>query len=339
MITLKNIHKNYQVGDKAYTALEDINITINQGEILAIIGESGAGKSTLLHCLTLLEKPSKGEVWVENHNLCNLSTKELQRQRQLFSTIFQHFNLVNNLSVFDNVALPLKIQGKPIDNRRIIKLLALVGLKDKSSRYPNNLSGGQKQRVAIARALVTEPKILLSDEATSALDPQTTREILALLSKVNKELGVTIILITHQIDVVKTLCHRFGVIDNGKLIALHRVDNVFNQPSIGRKLFLEGLKSKLPDYLHEQLQPQQTSGCYPLAQILFFGSISQSPVISELSSSIGIKINILQANVDAVGSQTFGILTVQLIGDESQINQSLDAFNQRGLEVEVLGYV
>lgn len=339
MIEIKHVSKHFTTKGKVLTALREVSLHIHRGEIYALIGESGAGKSTLLHCMNLLERPSEGEVWVDGVNMTKLSPSALQEKRQQISMIFQHFNLVSNLSVFNNVALPLKLHGKKINPDNIFTLLDLVDIKDKAQDFPNNLSGGQKQRVAIARALVTEPTLLLCDEATSSLDPQTTQGVLSLLKKINQQMNITIVLITHQIEVVKSLCDRFAIIKEGAIEDVSQVNEVFNFPSAARSLLLESLKPKFPDYLKDKLCTEKKADNYPICQILFFGKLSQTPIISELSNNIGIKINILQANVDSVSNHPFGILVVQLMGDEKQIKQSLDYLNAQRLEVEILGYV
>jgi len=339
MITIKNLSKSFHIHNKSISALSNINLTIKQGEIFAIIGSSGAGKSTLLRCINLLEKPNSGNVIIDGTDLMALSDKQLRLERKSIAMIFQHFNLINNKTVFENIALPLKLNGNfdaKVDN--IHKLLSLVELSDKADAYPNQLSGGQKQRVAIARALICEPKILLCDEATSALDPQTTKEVLALLKKINQELNLTIVLITHEMSVVRELCHRFALINKGKIDEVSSIEAVFQSHPTNHPL-IEGLKPSLPDYLKSQLVSEAKENYYPLCQIMFYGELSQKAIISQLSSKHSLQLNILQANIDTIGSNTFGILILQIKGSTEQIDIAFNYFKQHQLSMEILGYV
>jgi len=232
MIRLNNITKVYQAKEGNVHALKDISINVNTGEIYGIMGISGAGKSTLIRCINLLERPTSGEVWVNNINLTTLSSTMLREERKRIGMIFQHYNLLSSRTVFDNIAYPLELAGvkKQDKNKRINELLNLVDLTDKKNHYPTQLSGGQRQRVAIARALATNPEVLLSDEATSALDPITSRSILDLLQEINEKLGVTIVLITHQMEVIEQICHRVAVIKDGSIVEEGPVNKVFICP-------------------------------------------------------------------------------------------------------------
>lgn len=242
MIRLEHITKTFQTKETNLHAVNDVSLTIDQGNIYGIIGFSGAGKSTLVRCINLLEVPSKGKVWIRNTNLLELSEEELRKERQKMGMIFQHFNLLAQRTVLDNVTFPLEITGKKKAQARekARELLKLVGLEDKESSYPAQLSGGQKQRVAIARALATDPDILLCDEATSALDPITTSNILALLKEINEKLGLTIVIITHQMEVVKQICHKVAIMEEGKVVEEGLVSQVFTTPKseVAKKLLL-----------------------------------------------------------------------------------------------------
>lgn len=242
MIRLEHITKTFQTKETNLHAVNDVSLTIDQGNIFGIIGFSGAGKSTLVRCINLLEVPSKGKVWIRNTNLLELSEEELRKERQKMGMIFQHFNLLAQRTVLDNVTFPMEITGKKKAQARekARELLKLVGLEDKESSYPAQLSGGQKQRVAIARALATDPDILLCDEATSALDPITTSNILALLKEINEKLGLTIVIITHQMEVVKQICHKVAIMEEGKVVEEGLVSQVFTTPKseVTKKLLL-----------------------------------------------------------------------------------------------------
>ncbi|MDU5301732.1 MAG: ATP-binding cassette domain-containing protein, partial [Dialister micraerophilus] len=229
MIELKNVYKTY---DNKTNALNDINIKIKEGEIFGIIGQSGAGKSTLIRCINMLETPTSGEVIINGKDITKLSEKELRNERKKIGMIFQHFNLLSNRTVYKNIAFPLELSNTPKEEqeKRINSMLELVGLTNHKNKYPSQLSGGQKQRVGIARALITQPSILLSDEATSALDPETVKSILDLLKEINKKLGITIILITHQMEVIKKIANHVAVIENGKIIEEGSVINLFSNP-------------------------------------------------------------------------------------------------------------
>jgi D-methionine transport system ATP-binding protein len=249
MIRLNNITKVYEAKEGNVLAIKDISMDINKGEIYGIMGVSGAGKSTLIRCLNLLERPTAGEVWVNNVNLTNLSASKLREERKNIGMIFQHYNLLSSRTVFNNIAYPLELAGvkKQERDNRIDELLDLVDLKDKQNHYPSQLSGGQRQRVAIARALATNPEVLLSDEATSALDPITSRSILDLLQEINLKLGVTIVLITHQMEVIEQICHRVAVIKNGSIVEEGPVSKVFLSPENPYTKLLLGMENYNPN--------------------------------------------------------------------------------------------
>ncbi len=278
MITLKNVSKSYETKDGTVHALQDVSLTINKGDIFGIIGMSGAGKSTLVRCLNFLERPTSGTVEIEGKDLSALSEKELRMERRGIAMIFQHFNLLMQKNVMDNVCFPLRIAGvsKADARKRAKELLEIVGLSDKAKAYPIQLSGGQKQRVAIARALASNPKILLCDEATSALDPQTTKSILALLKEINEKYGITIVIITHEMAVVREICNRVGIVGGGHLVETGEVLEVFSHPQSkeARELVIRSASENA-----ELVDELQTKNC---VRIVFSANSSFEPVIANM---------------------------------------------------------
>lgn len=336
MIELNGLFKSFG----KVPALEDIHLSISSGEIFGIIGRSGAGKSTLLHCINLLEIPDRGQVIVDDKNLTSLSIKELRKTRYKIGMIFQHFNLLDSQTVYENVALPMRIQGiceTEIKNK-VQELLTLVELEKKMSVYPSQLSGGQKQRVAIARALSCSPKILLCDEATSSLDPTTTQSILDLLKKINTLYGITIVLITHEMQVVKQICQRFAVMEAGRIIETNSLKNVLNQEgSIARNMLFAQLSPQLPTCLSSQLTSIPNNK--PLLRLLFQGQNATVPFISQTSRDLNIDINILLANLDRFEGITCGVLIVELNADKELLSYFIKRCEAFKLTVEILGYV
>ncbi len=315
MIELRHIVKDFGTGDAAVHALRDISLSVEDGEIFGIIGLSGAGKSTLVRCINLLERPTSGSVIVDGRDLTSMTDRELRTARKSISMIFQSFNLLMQRSVLANVCFPMELAGvkKEDARRRAIELLELVELPDKANAYPVQLSGGQKQRVAIARALASDPKVLLCDEATSALDPKTTRSILALLKKLNRELGVTVVVITHEMRVVEQICSRVAILDNGEIQETGPVAEVFSNPrsEAGRRLVLpEGEKIHvLPDNR--------------LVRLVFNGASATEPIIATLASEQGIRLNILSADTRSIGEKTFGNMILGLPEDETEAARAL----------------
>ncbi len=336
MIEISGVYKSF--GD--YVALHDINLFIQEGEIFGIIGKSGAGKSTLLRIINLLEQPDHGEVIVDNESIINLSAKALRQVRHKMSMIFQHFNLLNSKTVYDNIALPMRIQG---ENETIIKtkveeLSFLVELRDKLFAYPMQLSGGQKQRVAIARALSCSPKILLCDEATSSLDPTTTIAILDLLKKINHLYGITIVLITHEMDVIKRICHRVSLIEKGCILETASLDTILRNPeSPARNKIFAQLSPPLPDCLKNSIvnQPNQK----PLLRLFFQGETATIPFISLMSRELTLDITILLANIDRFNGLTCGVIVVELNANDELLTLFMQRCAEYQLTVEILGYV
>jgi len=304
MIEIKNMGKVFQSAGGPIVALDGIDLTIEDGEIFGIIGLSGAGKSTLVRCINLLERPTSGAVIVDGQDLMKMPQKELLRMRRSIGMIFQGFNLLEQRNVMGNVCYPLEIAGVPKQEakKRAEELIELVGLSDRIKSYPSQLSGGQKQRVAIARALATNPRYLLCDEATSALDPNTTKQILDLLSQINKQMGVTIIVITHEMKVIDSICHRVAVIDKSKIAEVGNVSDVFTNPQsdIARELILPG------NHTAENV----TDGTK--LRIVFDGKESTEPVIANLILESGVPINILFADTKDVGGTAVGQMLIQV---------------------------
>ncbi|MGQ9365089.1 methionine ABC transporter ATP-binding protein [Azospirillum sp. ST 5-10] len=344
MITLENIEKTYPArgGSAPVTALADTSLTIDRGEIFGIIGRSGAGKSTLLRTINLLEMPTRGRILVDGVEMTALKPAELRAARHAIGMIFQHFNLLSSRTVFGNVALPLELVGMPkaAIRQAVEPLLDLVGLADKRDRYPAELSGGQKQRVGIARALASKPKVLLSDEATSALDPETTEQILHLLADINRRLGLTIVLITHEIAVIKEICHKVAVLDGGRVIETGPVFDVFAHPrtAVTRSFVDPVINRGLPDSLKGRLAPQPAADRNPVLRITFTGERATSPVISLLSRQFGIDLNIWHGQIDEIQGAPFGTLVVEASGAPAAIEGAIGFLTMNNLGVEVLGH-
>ena len=315
MIEIKHLNKTYRTADKDIVALEDINLTINDGEIFGIIGLSGAGKSTLVRCINLLEQPSAGEVIVDGESITALPRRELLKLRRSIGMIFQGFNLLEQRSVLRNVCFPLEIAGvkKKEAKERAMELLSLVGLADRAEAYPSQLSGGQKQRVAIARALATKPKYLLCDEATSALDPTTTRAILELLREINETLGVTIIVITHEMKVIDQICDRVAVIDHSRIAEEGKVSEVFTNPrsQIARDLIIPRERTVL-----------ETEGGKRL-RLTFDGETTAGPHIAEMILACQAPVSILQASTKELDGVIYGYTIIELPKDEHQAEKIL----------------
>lgn len=343
MIEIKQLNKVFYQGDKAINALSDINLTIQQGTIFGVIGSSGAGKSTLIRCVNLLERPSNGQVIVDGVDLTTLSNQKLTLARRKIGMIFQHFNLLSSRTVFDNVALPLELANtdKATIKAKVTELLALVGLEDKHLSYPSNLSGGQKQRVAIARALASDPKVLLCDEATSALDPATTHSILELLQEINRKLNLTILLITHEMDVVKRICSEVAIIGDGKLVEQGSVGDIFSHPKteLAKDFIRSTLDLSIPADYQARMTPTQVENSFPLIRLEFTGASVDAPLISQVTRKFNLDISILSSDMDYAGGVKFGLMLAEFFGDHTAVNDAVDFLRQNKVNVEVLGYV
>lgn len=308
--------------------------------MFGIIGQSGAGKSTLLRLINLLERPDNGSVIVDGRDLCLLSPSELRIARHNIGMIFQHFNLLEQKTVFDNIALPLRLQKIPETEikERVGELLSLVELAGKANFYPNQLSGGQKQRVSIARALSVSPKILLCDEATSALDPKTAQAIIKLLQKINVELGITIVLVTHQMDIVKRACHRVALITQGHISELASIPEILHQTdSQARNMIFADLSPEIPPCLLEKMTANPTERA--IIKLSFEGPNAALPFISQTSRLFGVDINILLANIDRIDGHTVGVSIIELYADTEELKKCIQHCQDTQLGVEILGYV
>lgn len=340
MIKLSHLNKTYHHKGQRIVALKDVSLHVASGEIYGVVGQSGAGKSTLIRCVNLLERPDSGTVTVAGKTLTDMKPAELLRARHKMGMIFQHFNLLSGRNVFDNIALPLELTGtdKTRIKEKVRPLLALTGLEDKASHYPAQLSGGQKQRVAIARALAGEPQVLLSDEATSALDPKTTEDILKLLRDINEKLGLTILMITHEMEVVKQICHKVALIEGGQLVETADVDTFFTAPAstLGKQFVSQTQHFELPEIYLNRLQPE---GDYPVIQLAFIGTDINEPVLSGLTKRFGIDVSIIQAKVEHIRNTNIGLIVAELIGAPTPVAKALEHLNTLPIQSEVLGYV
>ena len=327
MIELKHISKTFPTADGVFQALDDINLTIRDGDIFGIVGMSGAGKSTLVRCINLLERPTAGQVVIDGQDLMELSAPQLREKRRSISMIFQQFNLLMQRTALDNICFPLELIGtKRADAvKRARELLELVGLGNRADAYPAQLSGGQKQRVAIARALATNPKVLLCDEATSALDPTTTLSILALLKELNETLGVTVVVITHQMNVIEEVCHRVAILDHGVVAEEGTVAEIFSQPKtdIGRQLvYPNGVQI-------DRLPPSR------VIRVAFNGGSSYEPLIASLAIDCGVKVNILGADTRNVNGKAFGSMLLGLPEDHGEAVRAMNYLKaQKDVTVE-----
>ncbi|SMP21434.1 methionine ABC transporter ATP-binding protein [Chryseobacterium profundimaris] len=341
MIEIKNISKTFHQKKQSFKALDQINLNIEKGDIVGIIGFSGAGKSTLIRTVNLLEKPDEGEIIINGKDFTRLKSRELAKERKKIGMIFQHFNLLSSRTVSENIALPLELDGakKEAISKKVNELLSIVGLEDKANDYPKSLSGGQKQRVAIARALANDPYLLLCDEATSALDPATTLSILQLLKDINQRLGITILLITHEMEVIRTVCNHVAVIDKGKLITKGTLGEIITQkdhPII--KNFLNSGVMNIPQELNKKLQKEPKDGLFPLIEVEVNEDISVEGLLSIVYDKYKIPYKILKADVEYLGDANFGKLLLQLQGDEQENQQAIYYLNQNKIQNRVRGY-
>lgn len=333
-IAIRHLSKTFEQKGNSVEALRDISLDIEEGDIYGIIGMSGAGKSTLVRCLNYLERPTGGEVIIGGRDLGTLTEKELREQRSDIAMIFQHFNLLMQKSVLDNVCFPMQIAKKKKDEakKRALELLETVGLADKADAYPAQLSGGQKQRVAIARALASDPKILLCDEATSALDPQTTVSILNLLKQINQELGITIVIITHQMSVVQEICNKVAIIENGRLVENGTVAEVFSSPrSRAAKELIFGQNTKGIEGLQKTVSRLESDR---KIRIVFSDNSAFEPVIANMILHFGMPVNILQADTKNVGGVAKGEMILGLPGDLHLQVDMIEYLMEKGLKVQ-----
>ncbi|WP_147198746.1 ATP-binding cassette domain-containing protein [Pantoea sp. MBD-2R] len=334
VITFNSVSKTFSRKGENLLALEEVSLTIHQGDIFGVIGASGAGKSTLLRLINHLEVPDRGEVRINDVSLQHITKKQLNAVKKDIGMIFQHFNLLNSRTVFHNVAIPLILQGrdKHFIRQRVNELLAFVNLSDKAQRYPNELSGGQKQRVGIARALATNPSILLCDEATSALDPHTTVQILLLLQEINKRYGITIVLITHEMSVVQKICHKVAVMAHGRIVEQGSVLSLFGQPqdAVTASFVRSVIHDRLPEQTLARIRQQGHSRALRLE---FIGQTAQQPIISQLMRKFPVEVNILFANMSEVQSTILGFMIVQIGGKTADTEAAIRYLHQAGVKI------
>ncbi|MDD3214147.1 MAG: ATP-binding cassette domain-containing protein [Eubacteriales bacterium] len=325
-IEIRNLRKVYPAATGEVVALDDLSLSIEKGDIYGIIGMSGAGKSTLIRCLNRLDTPSDGQVFIDGRNILTMNKTDLRLTRRRMAMIFQQFNLLMQKTVARNVRYPMEIAGIPKKraNERVTELLRVVGLEEKASAYPGQLSGGQKQRVAIARALAGDPEMLLCDEATSALDPMTTQSILELLREINQKLGITVVLITHEMAVIRQICNKVAILDGGRLAEKGTVDDVFlhTKSAAGKRLF--GI---LPD--KEEPTPQQ-----PSLRIVFDGAAAERPIISRMARECGVDVSILSADIRQLNQKVYGQMLLAMPEDDGDRKSITEYLRKLGLTVE-----
>lgn len=341
MIELRNIRKTYIASGQKVEAVKNVTLTINDRDIFGIIGFSGAGKSTLVRCINLLERPTSGEVLIDGSDITRLSAGELRAARKKIGMIFQHFNLMPSRTVINNVMYAMRGSDIPRDQMRekALKLLELVEISDKADAYPSNLSGGQKQRVAIARALANDPKILLCDEATSALDPQTTKQILALLKELNQTLGITIVLITHEMAAVKEICNRTAVMDHGSVIEQGDTFSVFADPqNTLTKDFIATTSNlkKIHALLSENPDAVPLNGGDVVVKLTYTERSVSEPLISAVTQKFGVLLNIVFADVDIIQGSPIGGTVAVMSGERSKITAAVEYLIEKNVAVEVI---
>lgn len=345
MIKLLGIEKTYDSPSGKVHALKGIDLEIARGEIYGIIGLSGAGKSTLVRCINMLERPTAGKVIVDGQDMTTLNDSQLREARKSIGMIFQHFNLLSSATVYDNIAFPLKLSNMSDTDiqKKVRPLLELVGLKDKANQYPSQLSGGQKQRVGIARALASDPKVLLCDEATSALDPQTTKSILALIKDINKKLALTVVVITHEMQVIKDICDKVAVISDGIIAERGSVLDVFTNPrhEITKEFISVLLSNELPAaFRGNEVSQDRTPGSLLLLRLIFLGETADNPVLAQMIRTCkGVECTMLFGNLDEIHGVPFGRFIIGLSGEDAAINSALKFLNGEDVRVEVIGYV
>jgi len=335
MLEVKNLSKAYKTDQGEFHALDNVSVTVNKGEVFGFIGLSGAGKTSLARCVSALEKADSGEILLGDVDITKLRGAKLRETRKKMGFVFQHFNLLMNATIFENIAFPLRIAKKPEAEikQRVAELLEVVGLTEKATAYPATLSGGQKQRVGIARALAAEPELVICDEATSALDPDTTRSILALIKKISRETGVTFLVITHEMDVIKELCTHVAVMEGGKIIEQGRVLDVLTSPQTDTakrffsKEYVDG------DWLNDTA-PQGKSST--ICRAIFIDKCARRPFINDVVRKFDIELSILSGNIESVGGTMVGSLVLEINGAEETVAEALKYFTDNGVKIEVL---
>lgn len=334
MIKILNITKEFDDGNNKIQAVKNVSLNIKKGEIYGIIGLSGAGKSTLIRCINRLEEPTEGKIFIDDVELTALDKESLRKERKEIGMIFQHFNLLHQKTVYENIAFPLQLEkmDKKLIEKRVDELLKYVNLEDKKHSFPSQLSGGQKQRVAIARAIANNPKILLSDEGTSALDPQTTKSILELLKKIRDELNITIIMISHQMEVIKEICDRVAIMENSRIIEENTVENLFRSPKTKiAQSFIDSLQGDLEE---EIINPSDFKG--KIIRLTFLGDSAKKPIVSKAIRGFDIDINILSGNINKLQESSVGHLILELLGEDVEIDRAISFLQNENVHVEVI---
>lgn len=338
LIKLANVSKVFSRNGKETKALDNVSVQINKGDIFGVIGLSGAGKSTLIRIINFLERPTAGQVFIEDNDLSAFTMKDLRNKRKNIGMIFQHFNLLNSKTIFQNIALPLvlaKVEKETI-KQRVTELLEFVGLTDKENNYPNELSGGQKQRIGIARALATNPSILLCDEATSALDPQTTDSVLELLQRINETYNITIMIITHDMSIIKKICNRVAVMEDGEIIEEGNVIDVFKNPQEpSTKSFVSTvMQADMPQNIYETIEPLSNSRLLKLYLI----DGTSSGIVNDLIKQCNVTVNIVYATMDQIKTERVGFIILQLVGEREEITDALAFISKQNILAEELSY-
>jgi len=332
MVNIENVTVEFQTKDGSFKAVDNINLTIENGEVFGIVGTSGAGKSTLIRTINLLQKPTFGKIWIDGEDITEYTGHALRAVRHTIGMIFQHFNLIHTKTVFENIAFPMVIAGatKEAIAQRVPELLELVGLSDKMHVYPSKLSGGQKQRVGIARALANNPRILLCDEPTSALDLETTNAILDLLKDINKKLGITTILITHEMDVIKKICTKVAVMDKGVVVEMGNVYDIFSLPqhSFTQKLVAHTLNLELPPRILLDVKGS-------LIKVVYNGEKAEEPILSNAIRTFGVNINVLHGKIEYIDEKPLGVLLLNIDASSAQIEEIMGYLKERTASVEV----
>ncbi|WP_276887451.1 methionine ABC transporter ATP-binding protein [Faecalibaculum rodentium] len=341
MIRLEHVTKTFQSRDGDVHAVKDVSLDIAEGQIFGIIGFSGAGKSTLVRCMNLLERPEEGKVIFDGKNLLDLDAAGLRHARQKMSMIFQHFNLMRSRTVYENIALPLRMEKRPKEeiDKKVMELLDLIDLVERRDSYPSQLSGGQKQRVAIARALATDPKVLLCDEATSALDPQTTQSILHLIRRINRERNITVVVITHEMLVVKEICDRVAVMEAGRVVETNDLVPIFINPieEITRNFINTTNESaKIQELLDTGHPLTQLAENQQLVRLTYTPENAAEPIISRLAEKLGVESSIIFGNIEVIRDEPIGTIVTKMTGSDQQLKDALALCREAGIRTEVM---
>nr|WP_286035330.1 ATP-binding cassette domain-containing protein [Faecalibaculum rodentium] len=341
MIRLEHVTKTFQTRDGDVHAVKDVSLDIAEGQIFGIIGFSGAGKSTLVRCMNLLERPEEGKVIFDGKNLLDLDAAGLRHARQKMSMIFQHFNLMRSRTVYENIALPLRMEKRPKEeiDKKVMELLDLIDLVERRDSYPSQLSGGQKQRVAIARALATDPKVLLCDEATSALDPQTTQSILHLIRRINRERNITVVVITHEMLVVKEICDRVAVMEDGRVVETNDLVPIFINPieEITRNFINTTNESaKIQELLDTGHPLTRLAENQQLVRLTYTPENAAEPIISRLAEKLGVESSIIFGNIEVIRDEPIGTIVTKMTGSDQQLKDALALCREAGIRTEVM---